>query len=77
MRRLALVTASVFVGVYLLGVRTAVGQALADAAYLGRLAESATLRVVDKHVLEAIDIWVFLLGALALFAVAAVRTPSR
>jgi len=74
---LAMVSSAVLVTVYLLGVRTAVGQALGDAAYLGRLAESATLRVVDKHVLEAIDIWVFLLGALALFSVAAVRRLWR
>lgn len=74
---LAVVSSAVLVTVYLLGVRTAVGQALGDAAYLGRLAESATLRHFDRNVLEAIDIRVFLLGALALFAVAAVRRQWR
>jgi membrane-associated phospholipid phosphatase len=77
LRRLALVASAVFVGVYLLGVRTAVGQALADAAYLGRLAESKGLRVFDKRFLEAIDIRVFLLGAAVLLMVAAVRRLWR
>lgn len=75
--RLALVASVVVVTVYLLGVRTAAGQALADAAYLGRLAESKAFRVFDKRFLEAIDIRVFLLGAVALVAVAAVRRQWR
>ncbi|MFM8516018.1 MAG: phosphatase PAP2 family protein [Actinomycetota bacterium] len=77
LRSLALVSSAVLVTVYLLGVRTAAGQALGDAAYLGRLAESKDLRVVDKHFLEAIDIRVFLLGGAALLLVAAVRRLWR
>lgn len=62
-----------FVGVYLLGVRTAAGQPLADAAYPGRLAESMVFHVFDKRFLEAIDIRVFFVVAIALLVMAAIR----
>lgn len=77
LRRLALVASALLVAVYLLAVRTAAGQALGDAAYLGRLAESKAFQVFDKRFLEAIDIRVFLLGAVALLAVAALRRQWR
>jgi hypothetical protein len=73
----AMVASVVFVAVYLLAVRTAAGQTLGDASYLGRLAESKAFRVFDKRFLEAIDIRVFLLGAALLLAVAAARRQWR
>lgn len=74
---LALVSLTLVVVVYVLGVRTSLGQSIGDAAYLGRLSESRTLRVIDSRVLEAIDLRVFLLGAVVLLLVAAIRRHWR
>lgn len=74
---LALVSLTLVVVVYVLGVRTSLGQSIGDAAYLGRLSESRTLRVIDRRVLEAIDLRVFLLGAVVLLLVAAIRRHWR
>lgn len=77
LRHLALVASVLLVAAYLLGVRTTVGQTVGDAAYLGRVSESRVIRVFDKRFLEAIDIRVFLLGAVALLLIAAVRHQWR
>lgn len=74
---LALVSLTLVVVVHVLGVRTSLGQSIGDAAYLGRLSESRTLRVIDRRVLEAIDLRVFLLGAVVLLLVAAIRRHWR
>lgn len=74
---LALIALAALVVIYLVAVRTSVGQAMNDAAYLGRLSESRTLRVLDKRFLEAIDLRVFLLGAVALLIVAGIRRQWR
>lgn len=74
---LALVSLTLVVVVHVLGVRTSLGQSIGDAAYLGRLSESRTLRVIDSRVLEAIDLRVFLLGAVVLLLVAAIRRHWR
>lgn len=74
---LALVSLTLVVVVYVLGVRTSLGQSIGDAAYLGRLSESRTLRMIDRRVLEAIDLRVFLLGAIVLLLVAAIRRHWR
>ncbi|MDA3021204.1 MAG: phosphatase PAP2 family protein [Actinomycetota bacterium] len=73
LRILALVGTGVLVTTYLVFVLTAVGQAIGDAAYLGRLAESKALLVFDKGFLSAIDLKVFLCAALILVIVAAFR----
>lgn len=73
LRILALVGTGVLVTTYLVFGLTAAGQAIGDAAYLGRLAESKALLAFEKGFLSAIDLKVFLGAALILVIVAAFR----
>lgn len=70
---LALLGLLVLVGIYLLSVRTPLGQAWGDEAYLDRVAEGRLQKRVNRHVLEAIDVRVLALLMLAVVAIGAIR----
>lgn len=73
LRWLAIAGMLVVVLAYLFFVLTVWGQQLGDAAYQGRLAESRSLRVLDKDVLGSIGLPAFAAGAVVLLAVGAAR----
>ena len=70
---LALIGVIVLAGMYLLSVRTALGQTWGDEAYLDRVAEGRGLTWIDKHVLKAIDIRILAVLLLIVVAVGSVR----
>lgn len=70
---LALIGCIVLIAVYLLSVRTPLGQTLGDEVYLDRVAQGRSLKWIDKHVLKAIDIRILALLLVAVAAVGAIR----
>ena len=70
---LAVIGGIVLIAVYLLSVRTTLGQTLGDEAYLDRVSEGRGLSWFDKHVLKAIDIRILVLLLVAVVAVGAFR----